>query len=435
MRAIVFSDLHLEAGSKIGDPDDAYGNTRIRDAERALKTIAATALEREAYLIFAGDLARTPRPGSLSERIVIDALRPIAPIATIGNHDYLPLSEATGVHVICRALSGWCFDRPAVWDETGLRPALQVGLLPWAPASRLYEQAPGDTRAQHELVEQSLYDLIRGLSERLDPKRPSILVGHWTVGDDVPEYMLEPVLSPGVVEAASAFDVNVFGHYHQPGQVGERTWRTGPPLRSGFGEADITPGYLDVEWVIGGELGPVRWRELADRELVTVRLAHLEAWLMDGHADLADVLNLQDETTYRGQIVRLTAECTPEIQAALLAREGEIADVLTAQGVAKVLTPIEVKVQRVERTRRTELQVDVNPYTALVEYLDREGVTGELRELVLAEAAEVLEVAQSGSDDQPSATYLADGATTTHVRPASTKRSRAASPGPDGLHR
>ena len=390
MKAIVFGDLHLEQGSKIGSPDDRYGNTRIADGELALTAIAQGAYNDSAYLIFAGDLARTPRPGSLSERVVIDALRTAVPLlATIGNHDYLPVHEGTGVHVVSRALSGWCYDRPGVWDEDV--EGLQVGLLPWAPASRLYEQAPGDTRAQHRLVEESLYDLIRGLSADVDPKRPSILVGHWTVGADVPEFMQEPVLDPAVIEEISSFDVNAFAHYHVPGQVGARTWRTGPPLRTGFGEADITPGYLSVEWLLGGELGPVKWVEIPDRELVTVKLVALEEWLMDGQADLADVLNLQDENTYRGAIVRLTAECTPELQAALLAREHEIAHVLLAgQGAAKVLTPIEVRVTRAERERRTELAVDVEPLSALTEYLDREGVTGDLRELVLEEAAKVL---------------------------------------------
>ncbi len=389
MRAIVFGDLHIEAGSKIGSPDERYGNTRIADAEKALQAIdAAASRVRGTRVVFAGDLARTPRPGSLSERVIIDALQGIPLIATIGNHDHVTTREATGVHVVTRALAGWCFDRPGIWDEDDM---VQIGLLPWAPASRLYEQAPGDTRAQHRLVEEGLYDLIAGLSEQLDPKRPSLLVGHWTCGDDVPEVMQEPVLDPARVEAVSNFDLHAFGHYHVPGQVGERTWRTGPPLRTGFGEAAITPGYLDVRWLIGGELGPVAWVEIPDRELVTIKLAHLEAWLMDGKADLADVLNLQDVDTYRGAIVRLTAEATPEIQAALLAREHEIAHVLTAgQGAAKVLTPIEVKVQRAERERRSELEVDASPMTALGEYLDREGVAGELREAVLEEAARVM---------------------------------------------
>jgi Calcineurin-like phosphoesterase len=395
VKAIVFGDLHLEQGSKIGNPDDRYGNTRMRDAERTLKTIAAIAKEQTAYLIFAGDLARTPRPGSLSERIVIDALGGTTPIATIGNHDYLPVHEGTGVHVVTRALGGWCYDRPAIWDEVvgmmGEEPALQIGLLPWAPLSNLHEQAPGDLRAQFHLAQEALYTLITTMSGELDPKRPSILVGHWTCGDDVPEFMFEPVLDPTRVEAASSFDVNVFAHYHQPGQVGARTWRVGPPLRSSFAEADVVPGYLQAEWLLGGELGKVGWHALPDRELVTVKLAHLEEWLMDGKADLADVLNLQDEHTYSGQIVRLTAEATPEIQAALLQREGEITRCLIAgQGAEKVLTPIEVTVRRPERERRSELHVDADPLDALREYLDREGVSGELRELVLAEAKAVI---------------------------------------------
>jgi hypothetical protein len=61
MRAIVFGDLHIEAGSKIGDPDPDYGNTRVADAEKALRTIAAAAARNSgAQLIFGGDLARTP---------------------------------------------------------------------------------------------------------------------------------------------------------------------------------------------------------------------------------------------------------------------------------------------------------------------------------------------------------------------------------------
>jgi hypothetical protein len=179
---------------------------------------------------------------------VIDALRDGGPLlATIGNHDYVPVHAGTGVHVICRALNGVCFDRPGIWDEGEDGRQLQVGFLPWTPISRLYEQT-GDTRA---LATEALYDLVRGLSEKLDPKRPSLLVGHWAIGDDVGEFIraAEPVLDVAELEAIS--------------KLGERTWRVGPAMRTSFGEADITPGYLEIEWLLGGEPGAVRQRSLS----------------------------------------------------------------------------------------------------------------------------------------------------------------------------
>src|SRR4051794_6551030 len=100
--AIISSDWHLEAGSKLGVADAVYGNSRLRDAKRILDGICTDPAD---VLIFAGDLGHTRKPGPVAYAIAAEALscHQGDTILIPGNHDHTG-EAATCVDVVARGI-------------------------------------------------------------------------------------------------------------------------------------------------------------------------------------------------------------------------------------------------------------------------------------------------------------------------------------------
>ena len=377
MKAILYGDLHLESGAHLGDADPDLGNTRLADARRALSAIAQ---EEADVLIFLGDAARTATPKPTAYRIAQDALREAkagAVVLLVGNHDFTG-ERSTCVHVIAEGLP-----RCRVFGEPQLtKPAgLQLGVLPWTPSSRLFAAAPHDLRRVHQLAAESLVAITRGMASQLDPAKPSLLVGHWLLsggqlqtGASVIEAR-EPVLPAAELEL-QGWDAIVFGHNHRHQRAGERSWHCGPPLRGGFGEAEIETGYMVVEWDEAGRAHS-RFMPIEDRRLLTVDLEGL-SW----RPPAEDV---------RDAIVRVRVNCT-EREAEEMRSTGAVDALvrhLREAGAAKIVGP-QWNIERAARERRSDLTVDVDPKRALTTWLDAQEIGADLRPLVESEAGRLM---------------------------------------------
>lgn len=419
----MFSDLHLEAGSQLGAPDLEYGNTRMRDAEKALQTIAEAA-DGADVLIFAGDLTKGPRPGPLAYRIFMRAfehLEETPGLLLVGNHDYLA-EGTTSLHVV-----GPKFGRGLLGEGAVAKPEvkrigdLQVACLPWTSPGRLFEQAPDDPAMLHRLVSDKLHDVAVGLAEQLDPSKPSLLVAHWYAsgpGFQIPDVMRggEVVLDAARLEALG-FDVCLFGHWHgKPDEmrIGPRSWYIGAPMRGGFGEEDIQPGFVEVEWPdygsSGAEIeGKLERGEIPMAEIGAASDAAEEEWPQVRHVPLEDrkliTLDLDpsalameggDGIVWKGRapefadaIVRLRYTCTPA-QATAMAKAAEsVVKQLHEVRVLKVIGPL-VTILAAEREARTDLAVDADPLAALREWLMQEAVPEEMQPEVLRLAKELI---------------------------------------------
>jgi DNA repair exonuclease SbcCD nuclease subunit len=405
VKLLVFSDLHLEAGSKLGTTDKEFGSTRLRDAAATLGRIRAAADEEGVVgVVFGGDIGRTPRPGPLAYRLFNDAFRRMrAPhfLAVQGNHDYLPERDGTALHVVAQALRGRALARPQVLrlrvapqltESTSMLTELQVGVLPWTPPTMLFDRAPNDPRELNKLVAARLHEIAVGLGEQLDPTLPSVLIGHWHVaGEDLPDIIrdAEPVLDPDLLEASGPWDALLFGHYHLPGRLGKKTWSIGPPMRTSFGEDTVETGYLEVVW--SGWHAPdekpedvayVRQVPLPDRELVTIEL--------DADAVLSGTMPGIPVRALRNAIVRVRYTCSEEQARAMAAGPvRRYIDQVYEHGALRVIGP-EVTVLREERERRSALRADVAPLSALDTYMEKQEVPEDLRARVREEAERVV---------------------------------------------
>jgi DNA repair exonuclease SbcCD nuclease subunit len=418
MKVIVFGDLHLESGFHLGASDPEYGNTRMRDAEKVLHAIALAAKDADA-LIFAGDMAKGPRPGPLAYRLFIDAFRmlPAHVFLLRGNHDYV---QGTGscLGILARsltppdlmlplgAITHPCVKKIAAADGTC---ALQIGFLPWSPPSRMFEQAPNDPAGLMALVAGRLTDIALELASEIDISIPSLLVGHWLAEGpffQMPDVMRagEPILDVTRLEAAG-WGTILMGHYHEAAQLGDRSFYIGSPMRGSFGEAHLTPGYIECEWgPVTEEVSFTRTRrlELPDRPLVTLDLTEYmatvsteqaqqpgwqpswEVWATDrGLAGFEGT-----PASWEGPVVRVSYSTRPEMAAASAANAKMLIDDLYLAGALKVVGP-QVTILQPERETRSDIDVSTDPLAALDRWMDQADVAEGLRDEVRAAAREL----------------------------------------------
>lgn len=371
MRVVCFSDIHLEAGLALGHPDSEVGNSRIRDARRVLEQIAQEDCD---VLVFGGDAGRTARLGPTSYRVLQDALgssRAKYRVLLRGNHDFTN-EAACSLDVVAHSI-----DRAVMLDRARVVKAggLQIGALPWAPPSRLFEQAPHNPREMNALLRDRLMDIARGLGTQIDGARPSLLVGHWLVsGSNLPVdarllEASEPVLpSDDLTYGTGPWDVIVFGHNHTHAQLTEKLWVVGSPMRTSFGEQDHSTGYLRITW---GEGPPtVEYVATDDRRLVTV----------DASGDEMTPPDVRDA------VVRLRVHV----------RDGQqfdgraLVEALYNAGAHKVVGP-QVQVERVVRQRAPEFSTDLAPRDALAKWLALADLPDDVRERAATLATEMMQ--------------------------------------------
>ena len=382
-RVVIFGDPHLDSGYNLGDPDEAWGNSRLLDARAVLAHICSTPCD---LLVFLGDLAANPAPGPAALSVMQEALSqsPANAIALVmGNHDHNGLARSC-LDVVAAGLpqDTHVFHHAELVTLAGV----QVGALPWAPPQRFFADADSTT-AGNQRVADALEDLSRGLAMQLNPDLPSLLGVHWFLtgsqmasGAAVMSHN-DPLLSVAEVEASGPWGLVVGGHNHKAQQVGERSWVCGSPMRDSFGEEDLDPGFLVVDFDADGVR--VERKVTPDRPLRTIRLEP-EPLIAGDDPDLSAV---------DGAVVRLVGQSTEAQARKLVAADtnARLIDACVMAGAVKIVGP-RWDVKR-ERRARSDLSVDSNPKTALAWWLYDQDLAPSLRDAVLDEAHRIMEAA------------------------------------------
>lgn len=376
MRALAFSDIHLESGLHLGGIDADYEHTRLRDAERVLSEIVA---DPHDVLIFGGDLGRTATPRPVAYRIMQRVLSasPAPKLLIMGNHDWTGSQEHTGLHVVAEGV-----DQAVVCTTPKLINVgdLQIGVIPWTPPTRLFDHAKHDPRGMNAAVAERLVGVAHLLAKQLDPERPSLLVLHWLLiggklggGMDV-GHISEPLV-PVIDLEAMGWDAIIAGHNHQHQRISQRAWHIGPPLRTGFGEANLPTGYMRVTW----EPGPVDGWGSPKCEHVSTQDRQLVLLDLDGAP--ADGRILPD---VRDAIVRVRIRCDEQQAREWQGEMPGLVAALNTMGAFRVIGPL-LQVQR-ERRVRSDLTVDVSPEAALEAWMAQQQITEPLAVMVRDEA-------------------------------------------------
>lgn len=233
IKVVHFSDLHFGSGERYGslNPETSL-NRRFEDFIIALDKPINFAIENKVDLvIFTGDTFKhaTPEPiyqKEFAKRIKKLSLNKIPTILLVGNHDILYRIDGSDALDIYNTL---LVDHVRVFNRIDSKNietpngVVQVIALPHITKSRLLtkeEYRALNTKDQDKLMIEKIKQAINAMLEKLDPKLPSILIGHGTI--ETAQFGSEQDLSIGKVLSypLSFFQIPTldyvgFGHIHR----------------------------------------------------------------------------------------------------------------------------------------------------------------------------------------------------------------------------
>lgn len=233
LRIAHFSDTHLGYRALGKTDPDTGRNQRAVDFERAFTAVVDDILRQNVDLVIhSGDVFHHTRPSWPALRCFIRQMRRLEqaklPVVVIaGNHDTPRLrTNGSAFSVLELALPDIRF---IAGYEAEQFPLDELNLTVAAvPHGALTNPDPPLVLPQ--------------------PETRNILVTHGMVPGLIPKTGREPgeeELSEGLLNAG--FDYVALGHYHVWGGQGHRAWYAGSTERTGWGDEDVTPGYLIVE--------------------------------------------------------------------------------------------------------------------------------------------------------------------------------------------
>lgn len=256
-RLVCSGDWHVGAGLDLAETPEL----RLLDQEQVGERIADLANELGCPLLFGGDAweRRKPTPAELlAVRRPFERLK-YASVGVVGNHDVEGFGRPNGYDVF----AGGKMEIHATPGVVSCGGAA-IGLLPWAPPSRLVAlEGGGDRDELNVRLAAGLVAIARQLYTEIDASFgegiPRVLLAHWSVGSSVTptgaavDLFREPVILLEDLQSIG-FDAIVLSHIHKPQVLGDPTrpiFYTGSPSPLNFGEADGD----HVAWILDVERG------------------------------------------------------------------------------------------------------------------------------------------------------------------------------------
>lgn len=290
IRLLHFADVHIgmENHGKI-DPSTGI-STRVMDFIHRMNEIVEYAYDHDADLvIFAGDAFKTRQPNPTHFREFARRIKKLAKqcpvVLLVGNHDIPSMVQKASTVEIFQTLEvdGVIVGRTdAVYDIETKRGPIQVATVPYPMRQRLL--ADLDTHGKgigklDEMLREQVSLLIRNLAERVNPKVPAVLTGHFTVSGAKLGSERDVMLGRDVAVMKSAlldpvWDYVALGHIHHHQDMNKGSY---PPVvysgsieRIDFGEEGSPKGFCWAEVARGA----TRWEfvELDARPFRTIRI-------------------------------------------------------------------------------------------------------------------------------------------------------------------
>lgn len=318
IRVLHTADWHI--GSFPG-PEINGENGRFLDVQEILNQFV-TAAEREDpdFILIAGDVFHQAKVwsdrGLKEQALCVNTLRKLADIAPVlvmrgtPNHD----SEEQ-FRTLETALAGndriSIVTRPGIDFYTGKSGQfLQVACIPGFDKA-LFDAVNDTAENDSVFYSRELVKLVQEMSQQVNPRVPSILAAHYTIGGANMESgqtalfsEVDPTFAQDTLQQ-SPFSLCCFGHIHKPQRVGsgKPVYYSGALMQLNFNDEGQERGF----WIhdIDGAQVQSRFVQLEGREFQTIMLT-------DGQIASINDKNLQLSSYpgLRGKIVRVRYSCT-----------------------------------------------------------------------------------------------------------------------------
>lgn len=375
-----FSDLHFGSGERYGSLNPETGlNRRFEDFTLALDKVIDFSIENDVDLvIFTGDTYKhaTPEPlyqREFAKRIKRLSLKKIPTVLLIGNHDILYRidgSDALDIYSTLAVEHVTVFNRIELKNIETKSGPVQIISLPHITKSRLLtkeEYRSLSTKEQDDLMLKKVKEAIQANLEKLDPKIPSVLIGHGTVENA--QFGSEQDLSIGKVLSyplsyfkSEKLDYVGFGHIHTYQVLKESNpiiLYAGSIERIDFGEKDEDKGFVYVE--LERKNTKFTFKSTNPRKFITISKNLIKSENLQ--KDLEDEIKSKKEN---GAIVRVKYKVSEEN--ASIVDESKIRDLLKGSFAFYIHQEIE-KEERTYRVAELDTSLITSPISALEKYL------------------------------------------------------------------
>jgi len=385
IKVVHFSDLHFGSGERYGSINPETGlNKRFEDFAKALDKAIDFSIESDVdIVIFTGDTYKhaTPEPiyqREFARRIKRLSNHKIPTILLIGNHDILYRIDGSDALDIYSTLA---IDHITVFNKIELKEistksgSLQIIALPHITKSRLLtkeEYRNFSTKEQDDLMIKKVKEAIESNIQKLNPKLPSILIGHGTI--ETAQFGSEQDLSIGKVLSYplgyfkhNELDYVGFGHIHKHQILWGKNKDEKPVIlyagsleRVDFGEEDEEKGFIYLELEKGKtSIENIKFKSSDPRKLQTISCDLTES--TDPQLDLETEIKKHD---LAGAIIRVRYKIKEEDRV----EEVKIKELLKSCFSYVIQKEIAHK-ERNYRIAELDSNLATNPMTALDKYL------------------------------------------------------------------
>lgn len=401
IKVLHLSDIHLGSGFVHGRLNPKTGlNTRLEDFINILSLcIERAVIEKVDLVLFGGDAFPDATPPPYVQEAFASQFRRLADakiptVLLVGNHDQHSQGHGGASLCIYRTLGvpgfivGDSLKTNKILTKNG---EIQVITLPWLTHSILLTHRKTDglsfEEVQHLLIE-SLTLALEGEIRQLDPKLPTILLGHLMA--ERANFGAEKFLAVGKgftipmsLLIRPEFDYVALGHVHKHQNLNPTN---DPPIiysgsieRVDFSEEKEDKGYITLEIT----KGQVNWKfnTLPSRNFCSIDINVSEEY----DPQLA-IIKAIKKKSIQDSVVRLIYKIRSEQLE--LVNTGEIYEALKGAHSYTIRPEL---ISKLSRSRLPELGVgnNLDPISALQAYLDNKE---DLKEIVqdMLEAAELL---------------------------------------------
>ncbi len=381
IRFIHTADIHfgMENYGRI-DPQTGI-HSRLLDFKKSFDTCIDYAIEQSVDLfVFAGDAYKTANPSPTQQKLLMHSFMrlyqaKIPVVIVIGNHDNpLSFGKANALDIFAHLpIDGFhVFSKPeTITIQTKSGPVQIVG-IPWPNRHHLALNAAHALASATELtqhISESLAKIITNFAQKIDPRIPSILVGHLTVSAGIfsgsekrAVYGHDPILLPSQL-AINPFDYVALGHLHRFQNVNPDgiipIVYSGSIDRIDFGERKETKGFCDVT------IHEKQQTTFKHIEIKTRPFIQIDVVLNDTHDQTEQILNALKKHVLTEAIIKITYEipttCTDNVDVKQIQKH--CADAMYLVGIIPIRTAQ-------TRAHRDLLRQEMNLETLLHTYFD-----------------------------------------------------------------
>lgn len=397
------ADIHLGV-ENYGRVDSKTGiHSRLLDFTNRLKILVDRAIKDNIdFFLFAGDAYKTAFPTPTQQKLFMQELlrlqkHGIPVVSVVGNHDlslsygksnaldvldYLPLSNL------------YLFSKPEILKLQTKHGFIQIIGIPWPTRNNIITDKKFHLKNSKEITEylsNTVTQTIANLAEQLDPKIPSILVGHLTVSTGIfsgsekcAVFGNDPIFLPSQL-ALPQFDYIALGHLHRFQNLNSKGY---PPVvysgsieRIDFGERKEEKGFCSVTI---DETNKNKRCSFEFIKLKTRPMIQIEVKLNKKQDQTEQILTAIEKHDIKNAIIKIIYHIPDGKKDRVDLQEIQTA-CSSAISVASILPIRKVAV----REQRANLNVNMDIETLLEKYLETKDISVKQKESLFLKAKEL----------------------------------------------